>query len=286
MMFTGNVRASLQKQGGDLVARVSRGSYKGDKIQVVDFIGPVFFVERTTIYGDTKLTELEHTSRWISGSEYDCAVLIDRIDRLKMIYDPTSPYVERFRQAAARKQDMVIMDKFFANARSGKDGTTDIAFPVADTVVHGAIGLTVAKLRSLRKLIKKRQVDLRTYRPFIAVTAEQIDNLLGETTVNSIDYNNVKPLVNGEVTSFMGFDFVPFETYGNDQIPVHIDTGQTIRDCPCWVPDGMHFGTWDDLSITISPRPDKNNIQQIHGTFTVGATRLEEGKVFQVQCKE
>jgi hypothetical protein len=285
-MFTANVRDSLQKRGGDLVSKVTRGNYRGEKIQLVDFIGPVFFEERSTPYADTKVTELEHTSRWIVGKEYDCAVLVDRLDTLKMIYDPTSPYVQRFREAAARKQDMIVMDKFFATAKSGKDATTDIAFPSADIVVHGSAGLTVAKLRSLRKLVKKRHVDLRLYTPYILVTAEQTDNLLGETTVNSIDYNIVKPLVNGEVTRFMGFEFVPFEAYFGDAIPSHTDTGHLIRDCPVWVPDGMHFGSWDDLTITINNRPDKNNIKQIHGTFTAGATRLEEGKVFQVQCQE
>ena len=42
----------------------------------------------------------------------------------------------------------------------------------------------------------------------------------------------------------------------------------------------MHYGAWQELVITISNRPDKNNIKQIHGTFTAGATRLEEDKVF------
>jgi len=54
-------------------------------------------------YADTKLTELEHTQRWISGIEYDAAILVDRLDTLKMIYDPTSPYVEQMRKGAARK---------------------------------------------------------------------------------------------------------------------------------------------------------------------------------------
>ena len=109
-MYTANIRASLEKQGGLLTGLVSRGSYRGEKSQVVDFIGPVEFIERQTPYGDTKLTELEHTSRWISGIEYDCAVLVDRLDTLKMIYDPTSPYVERFRQAfvdALKSPDVV-----------------------------------------------------------------------------------------------------------------------------------------------------------------------------------
>jgi len=284
-MYTSNVRAAINKRGGDLVARVSMGSYSGEKVQLVNFLGPVEFIERSTPYGDTKLTEVEHTQRWISALEYDCAILVDRLDTLKMIYDPTSPYVERMREAAARRMDRIVMEKFFAIAKSGKDGTVDVSFPAADTVVHGGTGLVLTKLRSLRKLIKRRHVDLRSVRPFIAVTAEQIDNLLGETTTTSIDFNAIKPLADGEVTSFMGFIFVPYEDYNGHGIPTHTDTG-TIRDCPVWVPDGMHFGMWDALTIIINNRPDKNNIKQIHATFTAGATRVEEGKVFKVECKE
>lgn len=280
-MYTANVRASLAKKGGLLTGLVSRGSYSGDKVQLVNFIGPVAFVERNTPYGDTKVQELEHTQRWISGTEYDCAVLVDRLDTLKMIYDPTSPYVERFREAAARKMDDIIMDKFFADAKAGKEAGTTVTYPSANTVVHASAGLTVAKLRSLRKLMKKKHVDMRAIKPYIAVTAEEVDDLLGETTVTSIDYNAVKALVDGEVGMFMGFVFVPYEDYGGKGIPFSSPT----RTCPVWVPDGMHFGVWNELTIIISPRPDKNNIKQIHGTFTAGATRLEESKVFGVECQ-
>ena len=48
----------------------------------------------------------------------------------------------------------------------------------------------------------------------------------------------------------------------------------------------MHLGMWEGLTITINNRPDKNNIKQIHGTFTAGATRLGEGKVLQLQVVE
>lgn len=290
-MYTANVKASLEKQGGLLMGYVSQGSYRGEKSQVVNFIGPIEFVERDTPYGDTKLSELEHTSRWITGTEYDAAVLIDRLDTLKMIYDPTSPYVERMRQGAARKMDEIIMSKFFATAKTGKDGTTNVAFPNRDVIPHGGTRMTVAKLRAARKLLKKRHVDLRTVRPLIAVTAEQTDDLLGEVVVGSSDYNSVKPLVDGEVTNFMGFTFIPYEDNGTSAggkgIPTTTVNGPaTIRNCPVWVPDAMHFGNWEGLTIIINNRPDKNNIKQAHATFTAGATRLEEGKVLQLQCVE
>lgn len=290
-MYTANVQALLTKKGGLLGAYVSSAPYTGEKAQVVSFIGPVEFVERDTPYGDTKLSELEHTQRWITGNEYDCAVLVDRLDTLKMIYDPTSPYVERMREAASRKMDEIIMSKFFAVAKTGKDGNTNVAFPNGNIIAHGGTRMSVAKLRSARKLLKKKHVDLRTTKPLIAVTAEQTDDLLGEVAVGSSDYNAVKPLVDGEVSQFMGFVFVPYEDNGvstnGKGIPSESVAGPAvIRDCPVWVPDGMHFGMWDGLSIVIGPRPDKNNIKQIHATFTAGATRLDESKVLQLQCVE
>jgi len=66
-MYTANVRAAIARNGGLLRPHVSSGSYKGEKVQVVNFLGPVEFVQRDTPYSDTKLTEVEHTSRWIAG---------------------------------------------------------------------------------------------------------------------------------------------------------------------------------------------------------------------------
>lgn len=280
--FTSNIRASLQRMGGLLRPSVTVGSYTGEKSQVVNFIGPVEFIERDTPYKDTVITEPEHTQRWISGRDFDVAILIDRLDTLRMIYDPTNPYVERMREAHGRKEDEIIMAAFFADAKAGKNGSTTVSFPAGDIIAHGGTRMSVAKLRAARKLLKKRHVDLRMERPRIAVNSEQVDDLLGEVAVGSSDYNAVKPLVDGEVSRFMGFDFVPIE----EIIPSYLDTGNLVRRLPVWVPTGMHYGDWQNLAITINNRADKNNIKQIHGCFTADATRIEEGKVLALDVRE
>jgi hypothetical protein len=285
-MYTSNVQAALVRDGGLLRPYVSTGDYKGEKVQVVNFLGPVEFVQRDTPFADTKLTEVEHTQRWIAGYEWDCAILIDRLDTLKMIYDPTSPYVERMREAASRRYDQIIMDKMFATAMTGKDGTVTTIFKAANQVVNGGTGFVTAKLRAVRKLMKKRYLDLRTMTPNIAVNAEAIDDLLGETEVGSSDFNNVKPLTNGEVTKWMGFNFLPYEDWGPAGGFGNMPLAGNVRSSPVWVNSGMHFGTWQDLVVRIDNRPDKNNIKQLHATFTAGATRLEEDKVFMVDWVE
>lgn len=280
-MFTANLRNVITKGGGLVYPYVDQGSYVGDKIQVVNFIGPVEFIERTTKFADTKTVELEHTSRWISGSEYDVAVLVDRLDTLKMIYEPTSPYVERMRQAHERKRDEIIVSKFFATALTGKEASTSTAYKTANTVVDGGTGFTVAKLRSLRKLIKKRNVDLRTTKPMILINADCTDKLLGDTQVTSSDYAAVKALVSGEVNEFMGFMFINYEDNKGDATSGRgIPLSGNVRTSPVWMRDGMQYGSWQELVVVISPRPDKNNIKQLHATFTAGATRLDEDLVF------
>lgn len=283
LQFTSNVQAALARKGGLLTPYVSSSTYSGEKAQVVNFIGPVFFTKRTSVYADTKATEPEHTQRWITADDFDCAILIDRVDTLRTIYDPTNPYVERMREASARSHDDIVAQAFFADARSGRNGATTIAFPAGDIIAAGGVGLTFAKLRSLRKAMKRRYLDLRMEKPLIAVTAEQTDNLLGETVVGSHDYNAVKPLVDGEVSSFMGFTFLPAE--GALSPENGLLTGGN-RLCPAWVPSGMHFGDWQSMTVTINQRADKNNIPQIHACFTSGATRIEEGRVFQVLCAD
>lgn len=306
IQFTSNVQALLARQGGVLRSCVSLGTYNGDKAQVVNFLGPIYFNERDTAYQDTKVTEPSHTQRWINGRDYDCALLIDRLDTLRMIYDPTNPYVERMREAAARLEDDIICDAFYATAASGRQGIEQKPFPQSDVIpfdgclsasgteniVGAQQGMSVAKLRRARRALKERYVDLRGELPMLAVSAQQIDDLLGEVAVGSRDYNSVQPLVDGEVSKFMGFMFMPIQ----DAIPTRTATTQitqgvtnpngVVRQCPVWVKSGMHLGNWQSLTITINNRPDKNNIKQIHGCMTLGATRVEEGKVLALECAE
>jgi hypothetical protein len=118
----------------------------------------------------------------------------------------------------------------------------------------------------------------------IAVTAEQTDNLLGETVVGSHDYNMVKPLVDGEVSSFMGFTFIPAE--GALSVENGLLTGGN-RLCPAWVPSGMHFG--DPGSLHAHDRAARRQEQHPADPRLLQlrrATRVEEGRVFQVLCAD
>jgi hypothetical protein len=288
--FTSNVMMDIQRTGGIFRMCVTQGSYTGEGAQAVLYIGQARFKKRQNRWADTELTELSHTQRWIAPEDQDFATLVDRIDRLRMIYDPTSPYVEAVRIGYGVAEDDTILGAFFANALVGKNGSTVAPFDTANqSIAHAGTGLSVAKLRATRKLFKQKRVALlgvrttntvqRGEQPYIAPTAKHIDDLLSETQTTSSDFAAIKALVDGEINRFMGFEFVQCEDVPTD--PADASTFWL----PAWVQSGMHLGDWENMNIQITPRADKNNIPQIHANFTQGATRLHEKKVIQVQAK-
>lgn len=284
--FTTNVMLDVQRQGGLFRMCVTSANYTGEGVQAVNYIGQARFNKRQSRWDDTKLTELAHTQRWLGPEDNDFATLIDRLDTLRMIYDPTNPYVEAVRIGYGVEEDTTIINAFFANAFTGKLGATSTPFDPANVIPLNATGLTVAKLRLARMRLKQNRIALigarsttgRGEQPYIACTAKHKDDLLGETQTTSSDFAAIKALVDGEVNRFMGFEFIECEDVLQDPAVPTTDM------LPVWVQSGMHVGDWQNLNVQITPRADKNNIPQIHACFTQGATRLHEKKVLKIEA--
>jgi hypothetical protein len=196
-----------------------------------------------------------------------------------MLIDPTSAYAINGAYSLGRAMDNLIIEAALGTAKTGENGTTSTAFDTSNQqVAVGAAGLTVAKLREAKKILLSNDVDVEMDPLFIAVTAQQIDDLLGTTEVTSSDYNTVKALAQGAVDTFMGFKFIHTELVGVDS--------SSYRRVVAWAQSGMHLGVWDDINSKITERPDKSYSMQVYCKGTFGATRTEEGKVVEILCSE
>jgi hypothetical protein len=203
--------------------------------------------------------------------------MVDDQDKLRMLIDPTSPYAINGAYALGRKLDDIIIAAALGNAQTGENGSTSTPFATAtQQIAVGGTGLTVAKLRQARRILAANEVDLASDPVYIAVTAQQIDNLLGTTEVTSADFNSVKALVQGDVDTFMGFKFIQTELLGLD--------GSGDRRCFAWAKSGLHVGMWNDINTKISERPDKSYSMQVYVKGTFGATRVDEKKVVEIIC--
>lgn len=279
--YTTNVSLLLQQRGSKLREAVSVGNYVGKAAKCVEQIGAVTAQKRTTRHGDTPLISTPHDARWVFPTDYEWADLIDDQDKLRMLIDPTSPYAINGAYALGRSMDGLIIEAALGTSKTGENGTDNTAFDTSNQRVgvgSTPTGLTIAKLREAKKILLANDVDTRMDPLYMAVTAQQLDDLLGTTEVTSSDYNTVKALVQGEVNTFMGFTFIQTELLGVDS--------SGYRRVIAWAKSGIHLGLWNDITSRISERGDKSYSNQVYVKGTFGATRTEEKKVIEILCNE
>jgi len=279
--YTTNLQALLQQKGSRLRNAVTVGSYTGKSGKAVEQIGAVIAQKVNSRHSDTPLISTPHDARWVFPEDYSWADMIDDIDKLRMLIDPTSAYALNGANALGRAMDDVIIAAFNGTSKTGENGTVSTTLPAGNVVAVGTSGMTVAKLRVARKILMANEVDLDTDPLFCTLTAAQNDDLIGQTQVVSSDFNvrrDGKPVLSdGNVVSFLGFNFIHTE-----RVPL----AGTTRSNFAWAKSGMHMGIWNDISGSVDRRPDKNNNHQVLAKGTFGATRVEEGKVIQIDAVE
>lgn len=274
--FSANVQLLSQQMGSLLRNTVDIETVNGEKA-FFDQVGSTAAVERTTRNADTPLIETPHQRRMVTMADYEYATLVDDQDKIRLLIDPTSTYARAAAAAMGRKMDDVIIAAFFGDAKTGKDGGSTTSFPAGNQIAHGSAGLTVAKLIEAKQKLDENSVDPSIER-YIVVSPKQISDLLNTTTVTSADFNTVRALASGSVTSFVGFNFIV-----SNRLPVD---GSSNRRIFAWASDGIKVALGKEPQARIDQRADKSYATQVYYCMTMGATRMEEEKVIEIACQE
>jgi hypothetical protein len=281
--YSTNVALLLQQQGSKLRDTVTTGSHVGKAASPVDQIGKVEMQTVTGRFNPMSRVDAPTDRRWVYPSDFDLPQLIDSFDMLRLISDPKASYSRNAALAAGRKMDAVILAAVLGTAKTGETGGTNTSFTSGnevDVAVGGANSrLNVAKLRECRRLMMAKHIDLDAEMPVIAITAQDHDALLGEIQVVSRDFNGGAPVLqSGKISEFMGFKFVHCELVET------VLAGTNEVTLPVWVKSGMYLGMWNDFDVTVTQRDDLQGLPwQLYTKMTIGATRLEEDRVFAIE---
>ena len=274
--FSSNVSMLSQQMGSLLRPAVDVESVTGEKA-FFDQVGEAAAVARTSRHQDTPLVTTPHSRRQVSLTTFEWADLIDDSDKVRMLIDPTSSYARAAAAAIGRAMDDEIIDALGGDAKTGKDGSTTTSFPAGQKIAVGGAGLTIAKLVSAKKLLDANDVDPSVKR-YIGVSPEQIEDLLNSTTVTSSDFNTVKALVQGDINTFVGFEFIVSNRLKVD--------GSSNRLVYAFAQDGIKLAVGKDVMARIEERADKSFSTQIYYCASFGSTRMEEDKVVEIACSE
>lgn len=282
--YKSNIEVKFQQMGSKLRPHC-RGETQNAEFDFYDRIGPTDAIEVTNRHADTPLVSTPHDRRRVALRDFDWADLIDKKDKLRMLADPQSAYVQNAVYALGRKMDDLIIEAATGTAYTGKTGSTTVTFPAAQEVAVNYVesgaaansNLSIGKLRRVRTILGVAEADMDG-EPLVAVVSPyQIQSLLRTTEVTSSDYNTIKALVAGEINSFMGFTFVRSN---------RLTVASNIRDTLFWAKQGMLLAVAQDIMVDIGPRRDKRNSIQIYVSASFGASRMWEEKVIRVKCDE
>ena len=274
--YSNNVQMLSQQKGSLLRNSVDAETIVG-KHAFFEQVGSAVAQKRVSRHGDTPQIDTPHARRRVSMVDYEYADLIDKQDQVRTLIDPTSSYAQAAAFALGRAMDDEIIAAISGNAFAGETGSTTVPLGAGQKITEsGTDGLTIAKLRSAKEKFDSASVDPSIPR-YIVVGPKQISDLLGTTQVTSSDFNTVKALANGEINSFLGFNFITSN---------RLSIASSKRLCLAFAMDGVKLALGQDIMTRIDERSDKGYATQVYVCMTMGATRMEEEKVVTVEAHE
>ncbi len=151
-----------------------------------------------------KATSADVVAMGVSHSLINCTLAnwnapeySDIFDQAEVLFDERQELAETIAGALGRRLDQLILDAL------------DAATPAA-SIAHGSAGLTLAKIIQTSKELNDKGVPSGD-RHFVT-SAAGMEDMLGDSTITSADYNNVRALMAGDLDTFMGFKFHTIES--------------------------------------------------------------------------
>lgn len=282
--FRSQVEHLNQQDGSRLRGAVRLDSISGEK-SFYEQLASTVATKRTSRHSDTPRVDSGHQRRMVLAADFEWSDLIDKQDKIRLLAEFNNPYAKAAAMAIGRAQDQEIITAALGNAYTGHDGTTSVGIGAANQIAvnfgGSNSGLTIGKLRQANYLLSANNND--TSEPwYIAGTARQKLDLLATTEVTSSDYNTVRALVNGEINSFLGFNFIWTEEFQN--VASAFDSTNDINYIFAWRKSGLLLATGQEINIRMDELPTKSYSTQIYASATFGATRMQEGSVIQIAC--
>ena len=277
--FSDNFIHLASQKASKLAGAVRMEQVNDAKQFFFDRMDTVSMVQSVSRHEDTPLTEVPFSRRRVTFNTYRAVDLIDNPDRVKMAKDPTSPTMKQLMAAMNRQKDDVVISAALGSAYSvnSADSASAVSLPSGQQIVNGGTDLTLAKLLEAKKKLLSNDVDPAEEPMYVVVGPDQLEALLSVTTNTSVDFNSVRALMNAELDTWCGFKFI---------ISTRLAKVGNIRSCFAWAKSGIGLAMNGTPNIRISERSDKNYSTQVFVECSMGATRIEDEKVVQIDCDE
>ena len=221
---------------------------------------------------DVTPLNVTYSQATVTLTDYIAAEYSDIFNQAKVNFDERQELVQVVAKAIGRRSDQMIIDALANSSTS---------LTVATSIGGAGTNLNMAKLREAARLLNTANVPAEDRT--ILIHASQLSSLLSETSVTSSDFNTVKALVQGELTTYMGFNFI---TIG-DRSEGGLAGGGSGSTRVVYAYHKMAVGMAEAMAIRseINYIPEKTS-WLVSSMFSAGATAIDAGGIVAITCTE
>ena len=221
---------------------------------------------------DVTPLNVTYSQATVTLTDYIAAEYSDIFNQAKVNFDERQELVQVVAKAIGRRSDQMIIDALAASSTS---------LTVATSIGGAGTNLNMAKLREAARLLNTANVPAEDR--YILIHASQLSSLLSETAVTSSDFNSVKALVQGDITTFMGFNFI---TIG-DRTEGGLTGGGSGSTRKVYAYHKMAVGMAESMAIRseINYIPEKTS-WLVSSMFSAGAVAIDAGGCVDITCTE
>jgi hypothetical protein len=221
---------------------------------------------------DVTPLNVEYTQATVTLSDYIAAEYSDIFNQAKVNFDERQELVQVVGKAIGRRADQLVIDSLAAS------GT---GLTVSHDIGGTESNLNVAKLREAKRLLDAGNVPMQDR--FILIHASSLSNLLSETAVTSSDFNTVKALVQGDINTFLGFNFV---TIGDRSEGGLAGGGPGVdRNVYAWHKSAVGMAEGMGIRSEINYIPEKTS-WLVASMLSAGAVAIDAGGIVSIECRE
>lgn len=203
--------------------------------------------------------------------DWNAAEYSDIFSQAKVNFDERQELVQVVAAAVGRRQDQMIIDALVNSSTS---------LTVANSIGGSNTNLNMAKLRDAKRLLDKSNVPPEGRH--IVIHANSLANLLSETSVTSSDFNSVKALVQGEVNTFLGFQFHVLGDRTEGGLPID---GSSDRKVFAFHQQAIGYGEGIAMRTEINYIPEKTS-WLVNEVFSANAIAIDAEGIVQITCRE
>ena len=209
-------------------------------------------------------------------TDYIAGEYSDIFHQPKVNFQERQELVQTVAGAIGRRMDQVTIDALVASS-----GTGTVANTIQEDGSSGsATGLNTGKIRASKKALDAKNVP--TSDRTLLVHANSLSALLGQTSVQSSDFNSIKALVAGELDTWLGFKVVTIGDRDEDGLAID---GSSDRVCYAFHKDAIGVGIGMNQQSRVDYIAEKTSFL-VASMFSGGGIMIDADGIVKITTRE